>query len=74
MHPELDYLYSTLLRDEREREAEQQRLVSLAGRLSRERRSLRDRVWAARERLGYRLVEVGLRVALRPEPSPLPHR
>ena len=64
MHPELDYLYSSLVREDREREASRHRLVALAARRPRERVPIRARVLAVRQRVGYRLVELGLRLAL----------
>jgi hypothetical protein len=66
MHPELDYLYSSLLREARERKAEHERLAWVAGRRSHARVPW---IWTARQRVGYLLVEAGLRLALSPAPS-----
>jgi hypothetical protein len=38
MHPHLDYVYITMVREEWERQAEHQRLVALTRRLRRQRR------------------------------------
>ncbi len=66
MHPEMDSLFATLLREERERDAAYQRLVALAARRPRERVPIPARLRAVRERVGYRLVEIGLRLAVSP--------
>jgi hypothetical protein len=70
MHPEMDYLFATLLREDREREAAHQRLLALAARRPRERVPIRARILAVRRRVGYRLIEIGLRLAVTPEPRP----
>jgi hypothetical protein len=64
MHREFDYLYCSLLRQAREREAERARLVARARGRPSDRRSWRPRavVQAARQHVGLRLIEVGLRL------------
>jgi hypothetical protein len=66
MHPELNYLYSSLLREARERKAEHERLAWVPGRRSYARAPW---IWPARQRVGYLLIKVGLRLALSPAPS-----
>jgi hypothetical protein len=70
MHPELSFLHASLLCEDREREAAEQRLARLAARRPRERLPVRARLLAARQQAGFRLVEIGLYLAASPGPRP----